>query len=415
MRPQELRLPVADALGIARAELRSPKQLPQLWVSGGDLLAFDADAAGQAASSENLKAALRRIFDRCGLPVVETGDGFMAPIATGEDVLARCPGCGCAANMKRAWAKALPQTVEDPDGDLPAEPFHTPGRKTIAEVAEFTSLPGSSQMKSLVLVADGSPVLVMVRGDDQMSGPRFLDAVGAYEYRPATPAEITGWFGAEPGSLGPVGAPIRTIADSALKGRRNMVSGANRTDYHLRNVTPGRDFQPEYFDLRRAQPGDPCGHCGTPLIAEPAVELGRIRKLGGDAFPFVCLAEISVERMLHTAIETGYDENGICLPRMIAPFDVVVTPVNAKDDALRAAAESIVTALEQSGIDVLYDDRDERPGVKFKDSDLIGIPWRVTIGGKKLAQGLVELYNRRTREVRDLSPAAAVQDLKESR
>ena len=268
-------------------------------------------------------------------------------------------------------------------------------------------------MKSLVLVADGTPVLVMVRGDDQMSGPRFLAAMGACSYRPATPPEIADWFGAEPGSLGPVGARIRTIADLALKGRRNMVSGANRTDYHLRNVTPGRDFQPEYFNLRRAAVGDICGQCGgAALTAEPAIEVALLRKLGGAVPPLACLGEIRVERILETLVAAGVaagrDENGMCLPVGVAPFDVVVTPVNMKDDAVREAGVELASELAALGLDVLHDDRDERPGVKFKDADLVGIPWRITIGGKKLALGLVELFNRKTREVRDLSPEAAL-------
>ena len=422
----EVRLPVSEALEIARAEMRSARQMPQLWVSalsgaaalsgpvpGIGAISFDAEAAGLEISYRNLRVAFRKALSRCGVHVVEVEGGFLAPCEGGEDRLARCPQCGYTANLNRAAAQAPEPVVADPDGDMPPEPFHTPSRKTIAEVAEFTGLPGSSQMKSLVLVADGTPVLVMVRGDDQMSGPRFLAAMGACSYRPATPPEIADWFGAEPGSLGPVGARIRTIADLALKGRRNMVSGANRTDYHLRNVTPGRDFQPEYFNLRRAAVGDICGQCGgAALTAEPAIEVALLRKLGGAVPPLACLGEIRVERILETLVAAGVaagrDENGMCLPVGVAPFDVVVTPVNMKDDAVREAGVELASELAALGLDVLHDDRDERPGVKFKDADLVGIPWRITIGGKKLALGLVELFNRKTREVRDLSPEAAL-------
>ena len=405
--------PMAD---VARGELRSARQMPQLWHQIAsraqglalDCCSFDGEPGGQAASFRNLEAALRRILDRCGLPAVEARGAFFMPCAAGPDHLVRCAACGYAAGLDRASGSAAPLSIPDPEGGRSPEAFHTPGRKTIAEVADFTGMPAASQMKSLVLVADGRPVLVMVRGDDQMSGAKLLAALGAREYRPATASEIGEWFGAEPGSLGPVGVKLRTLADLALRGRRNMISGANRTDYHLRNVTPGRDFQPEFLDLRRVAGGDACTHCGGPLAVEPAIELGHVRKLEGESMPFICTGHANLDRIFLALAGHCRDENGLCLPQAVAPFPVVITPLQLKDELVRSMAEQLAGDCESLGIEALYDDRDERPGVKFKDADLIGVPWRLTVGAKKAAQGLVEVHNRATGANLEMSPADAL-------
>src|SRR3954468_10854010 len=284
---------------IAHGELRSYEQLPQIWYqiqtkfrdeprpkSGllrvrqflmKDAYSFDMDQAGLDAAYDKHYKAYCRIFERCGLQytVVEAHSGamggsqsheFMVASDAGEDLVAICKGCGYSANLEKAAAVPAPPASADPEGDLSPEPFHTPGRKTIAEVAEFTGLPETSQMKSLVLVADAKPFLVLLRGDHQLSETKFTAKAGVAEFRQALPHEIREWFAADAGSLGPVGVKgLRILADEALKGRRNMIAGANRNDYHLRNVTPGEDFQAEFCDLRQVSAGDACTQCGAPL------------------------------------------------------------------------------------------------------------------------------------------------------
>jgi prolyl-tRNA synthetase len=247
--------------------------------------------------------------------------------------------------------------------------------------------------------------------------------MGAREIRPAHPEEMREWLGADAGSLGPVGIKnLRVVADEALKGRRNMIAGANKDDYHLRNVTPGKDFQPEYLDLRQVVAGDTCVNCGGGLELVKSMEVGHIFKLGyrySESMGLRVLNEageevkvimgsygIGIERILSAAIELFHDKDGMALPVSIAPFAVIVTPVNYSDAGQRAAAEEIYTACKEVGLDALLDDRDERPGVKFKDADLIGVPFRITVG-KKLAQGKVEIVERRTKQSTDVAIAEA--------
>ncbi len=436
---------------IARGELRSYKQLPQIWYqiqvkfrdeprpkSGllrvrqfimKDSYSFDLNAEGLDAAYEKHYQAYCRIFDRCGLEylVVEAHSGamggsqsqeFMVVSNAGEDFVARCARCGYAANLEKAESVPAPPAAADPEGDLDPEEFHTPGRKTIAEVAEFTKLPQSSQIKSLVVVADGKPILILLRGDHSLNESKLAGVTGAVEIRPAHPDEIRDWFGAAAGSLGPVGVTnMRILADNALKSRRNMICGANKDDYHLRNVTPSEDFSAEFHDLREVAEGDTCTSCGGPLQVLKTVEVGHIFKLGykysksmglhvltedGRQVPVIMGSYgIGIERILSAAIELYHDEDGMALPVPIAPFELVITPVNRADDAQRTAAEHLYARCRGLGLDVLLDDRDERPGVKFKDADLIGIPYRITVG-KKLAGGLVELVERRTRATVDV-------------
>jgi prolyl-tRNA synthetase len=441
---------------LARGELRSYKQLPQIWYqiqtkfrdeprpkSGlmrvrqfimKDSYTFDMDAAGLDVAYKKHYDAYCRIFDRCGLEylAVEAHSGamggsqsheFMVPSDAGEDFVVTCSQCGYKANLEKAVSKAQAAGIEDPAGDLSPEEFHTPGRKTIAEVAAFTGLPESSQMKSLVMVVDGKPLLALLRGDHQLSETKFGTVAGDPEFRPAHPEEIREWFGAEAGSLGPVGVrnmPI--LADNALLDRRNMIAGANKDDYHLRNVTPGEDFQADFKDLRQVAPGDACPNCGCALEIRKAVEVGHIFKLGyrySDAMglrvlnadgkevtPIMGSYGIGIERILTVAIELYHDKDGIVLPAAIAPFQVVITPVNTAEAAQMQAAEEIYAACKAAGLDALLDDRDERPGVKFKDADLIGIPYRI-VAGKKLANGMVELVERRGKKSQDVPVAEA--------
>jgi prolyl-tRNA synthetase len=440
---------------IARGELRSYKQLPQIWYqiqtkfrdeprpkSGllrvrqfimKDSYSFDMDAAGLDESYDKHYQAYCRIFKRCGLQfvAVEAHSGamggsqsheFMVATDAGEDHVAVCPSCGYAANLEKAESVPAGPLAADPTGDLAPEKFHTPGRKTIAEVAEFTALPETSQMKSLVMAADGKLVLVLVRGDHSLSETKFAGVMSATEVRPANPEEIRGAFGADAGSLGPVGVRnVHVLADHALEGRRNMIAGANEDDYHLCHVTPGEDFATEYHDLRQVAEGDACVKCGGALKLEKTVEIGHIFKLGykysqsmglrvlnaagQEIVPIMGSYGIGVERILCAAIELYHDKDGMALPPSIAPFEVVITPVNNSDEAQGRAARDLYSTCLSLGLDALLDDRDERPGVKFKDADLIGVPYRITVG-KKLAQGKVEVVNRRTREMIEV----AVQD-----
>jgi prolyl-tRNA synthetase len=442
---------------IARGELRSYKQLPQIWYqiqtkfrdeprpkSGllrvrqfimKDSYSFDMDQAGLDAAYEKHYKAYCRIFNRCGLRyvAVEAHSGamggsqsheFMVKSPAGEDWVVECPKCGYAANLEKAVSHPAPPQAPDPEGDRSPEEFHTPGRKTIAEVAEFTKLPETSQMKSLVLVADDKPVLVLLRGDHQLSETKFTSAVGAKEFRPAHPEEIVKWFGAEAGSLGPVGVKnMRILADVALKGRRNLIAGANKNDYHLRNVTPDEDFKAEYKELRQVAEGDACLECGGPLGLSKTIEIGHIFKLGyrysdkmglrvlntegQEVTPIMGSYGIGIERILSSAVELYSDGDGISLPAAIAPFQVVITPVNMADAAQGKAAEELYESFRAAGIEALLDDRDERPGVKFKDADLIGIPYRVTVG-KKLVKGLVEVVERRGKKTAEVEVGNAV-------
>jgi len=445
---------------IARGELRSYKQLPQIWYqiqtkfrdeprpkSGllrvrqfimKDSYTFDMDQAGLDAAYERHYHAYCRIFERCGLRylVVEAHSGamggsqsheFMVESDAGEDFVAVCSGCGYAANLEKATAEPSAPRGADPEGDRTPEEFHTPGRKTIAEVADFTGLPETSQMKSLVLVADGKPVLVMLRGDHQLSEAKLGAIVNDPEFRQAHPEEIQRWFGASAGSLGPVGVKnMPILADRALAGRRNMIAGANRDDHHLRHVTLGEDFAAEIHDLRQVAEGDLCAKCGGSLAIRKTVEIGHIFKLGykysdsmglrvlnaegKEVTPIMGSYGIGIERILSAAIELYHDKDGMILPAAIAPFQVVITPANNADAAQAEAARGIYRACLDLGMDALLDDRDERPGVKFKDADLIGVPFRVVVG-KKLAGGLAELVERKTRQATDVAldqAAAAV-------
>jgi prolyl-tRNA synthetase len=447
---------------IARGELRSYKQLPQIWYqiqnkfrdeprpkSGllrvrqfimKDSYTFDLDAAGLDAAYQKHHQAYCRIFDRCGLDyiVVEAHSGamggsqsheFMVASDAGEDYVALCKKCGYSANLEKAVSKAVAPAVADPAGDLTPEEFHTPGRKTIAAVADFTKLPETSQMKSLVMMADGKPVIALLRGDHQLSEPKFASAVGASDIRPARPEEMRQWMGADAGSLGPVGVKgVRLVADNALEGRKNMIAGANRDDYHLRNVTPGEDFTAEFHDLRQVAAGDACMSCGAALALVKTIEIGHIFKLGykysesmglrvlqadGTEVPVIMGSYgIGIERILSAAVEQRHDADGMALPVSIAPFVVVVTPVNSAEPGQRRAAEEIHQACLALGLDALLDDRDERPGVKFKDADLVGIPFRITVG-KKLAQGMVELVERHGKKSADVPVAEAAATVKD--
>jgi prolyl-tRNA synthetase len=443
---QEMQFPVlhrtADAIAsIAQGELRSYRQLPQIWYQiqpkldqdsksridlqrarrflTAELYSLDLDAARREVSYQKQRAACSKMLDRLGLKHIEAearaGAAFLIASESGDDIIARCAGCFHAAERDIAASRATPPICADPEGDHSPEPFHTPGRKTIADVADFTGLPETSQMKSLVLVADGNPVLALVRGDHSLSETKFARAMKVGEFRPAHSEELRGWFGAEAGSLGPIGVNgVRIIADEALRGRRNMIAGANKDDYHLRNVTPGEDFQLEYFDLREVAAGETCVRCGAALDLARCEQVARISKLScpeaaslhvqneaREETPVMLGAcQIGIDRILFAMAGQFHDQDGIAFSPAVAPFDVVITPVFPGDAAQRSAAEQIYGECRNLNLSALFDDRDERPGVKFKDADLIGIPYRITIG-RKVAQGAVEVVDRRTRKVEE--------------
>jgi len=460
---------------IARKELRSYKQLPQIWYqiqskfrdeprprSGllrvrqfimKDSYSFDIDAAGLDVSYKKHYDAYCRIFDRCGLKymVVEADSGamggkesheFMVRTPAGEDLIVSCESCNYAANMEKATSKLA--GVEDLTLEGGGEPLevHTPGMKTIEDVARFLGVSPKNKIKTLALMAEESdpktkkpklrPVVLLMRGDHQMNEAKLSSAVGGRPTRAMQEDEIKSLFRSPAGFLGPIGIdwardlkdidrPI-LLVDKALEGRRNLISGANKEDYHFKNVTPGHNFQPTaYADLRSVTAGEACPNCGAALRIDTAVEIGHIFKLGykysesmgarvldrnGKEVTLImgCYG-IGIERILTAAVEQSNDENGFWLPPSIAPFEIVVCPVNVKDETLLKAAVDIATRLESDGFDVLLDDRDERPGVKFKDADLVGIPYRVTVG-KKVTEGTVEVVQRSTREMQDASIAA---------
>ncbi len=438
-----------EMTNIARSELRSYKQLPQIWYqiqekfrdeprpkSGllrlrqfmmKDSYSFDLDDAGLDLSYQKHVDAYHRIFTRCGLKYlhVEAYSGMMggrvsseftAPAESGEDWIASCE-CGYAANLEKAESKAPP--VSDPPGDAPLEPFSTPGQKTIDDLVRFTREGPERLIKTLDYIVESKPVVVLLRGDHSLSETKFASLLGTGTYRPATPDEAFALHGAHLGSLGPVGLKgARLIADRALEGRKLMIAGANRDDTHLRNVTPGRDFAAEYHDVREVAAGDLCIRCGRPLRLTKAVELGHVFKLGrrysetmhatvlnaqGQESPLVMGSYgIGVERILSAAAEQNHDADGMFLPRAIAPFDVILTAANMDDARVRDAAGELYQQMLDASIEVLFDDRSERPGVKFKDADLIGVPFRVTVGSKKIQQETAEIFDRSTRQNQDV-------------
>jgi prolyl-tRNA synthetase len=285
-------------------------------------------------------------------------------------------------------------------------------------------------MKTLVYVVESQPVVLLLRGDHTLSETKLATALGTAVFRPATPEEALALHGANVGSLGPVGLRgARILADRALEGRKNLITGANRDDMHLRNVTPGRDFTAAYRDLRVVSTGDLCLRCGKPLQVKVCVELGHVFKLGrryseamharvldanGKEVPLVMGSYgIGLERILSAAAEQNHDEDGMFLPRSIAPFEVILTAANMDDQAVLAAAEKLYTEMCAKSIEVLFDDRLERPGVKFKDADLIGVPFRVTVGTRKLERGQAEIFERSTKHIADVKLDALVPSLRE--
>ena len=476
---------------IARGELRSYKQLPQIWYQiqtkfrdeprpkAGllrvrqfimkDSYSFDINKAGLDRSFDLHDRVYRAIFTRCGLKfvAVEADSGamggsqsqeFMVYTDAGEDLIASCPVCGYAANLEKATSRLDPVMEMAPTGGGSPELVHTPGCGAIADVAAFFKISPASDIKCVAYMAsiagEWKPAVVFLRGDHQVNEAKLAGVLFASELRPMQADEIDEVFHAPAGFLGPIGLDPASkegykdaftvdvlesargeasrkhrlefllssvgahkplvVLDHALEGRRNMVCGANKLDYHLRNVTPGRDFRWTIAaDIRSVNEGEVCPQdgCAGKLVVGKAVEVGHIFKLGykysdsmgarvldengKEVTPIMGSYGIGIERILTASIEQSNDANGFCLPASIAPFAVVVTVTNVADFLLRATGEKLAVELEEAGLDVLLDDRDERAGVKFKDADLVGIPYRINVG-KKAASGQVELVTRST-------------------
>ena len=480
---------------IARKELRSYKQLPQIWYqiqqkfrdeprpkSGllrvrqftmKDSYSFDMDAAGLDVSYQKHHDVYCRIFDRCGLRYVVVhadsgamgGSGsqeFMVYTDAGEDLVVSCPSCGYAANLEKATSRLEPVEELTPTADGKPELVHTPGKGAIADVSEFLKVSPKQDIKAVAYMATvretdsakkkeaskAQPLAVFLRGDHTVSETKLLGVLNgelgkkgkgmsASDLRPMAAEEVEQFFEGPGGFIGPVGPQfakqvldgnLTAVMDQALEGRHDMICGANEVDYHFRNVTPGRDFQATVVaDVRNAVEGEGCPTCGHALKIGKAVEIGHIFKLGykysesmgarvldehgKEVTPIMGSYGIGLERILTACVEQNADDDGFWMPANIAPFEVVVTPTNTADEKINAGAVEIAKALEDAGLDVLLDDRDERPGVKFKDADLIGVPYRINVG-KKLGEGIIEVVTRAGSTREDVKVSDVVEHVK---
>ena len=443
------------------SEISSYKQLPQMWYqihtkfrdeprpkSGllrvreftmKDAYSFDADEDGLDTAFEKQHQAYLKIFDRLDLDVipVEASSGnmggsdsieFMVQAPSGEDDVMLCSSCGYSANIEKAISRL--DAITDSPGPSAPEKFATPGIRTIAALAD-AGHDGENQIKTMVYVVDGQVTLVLVRGDHFINEQKLADATQANNIRPARREETIEHLGAEPGSLGAVNvSDLPIFADHALQGRTNMTTGANENDFHLSGVDIDRDITVgEWMDLREVQDGELCANCGANLSKVQTIEAGHIFKLGtkyaetfgakvldadGKSMPLVMGSYgIGIERAMATIVETHHDENGIIWPLSVAPFHVVITVVQMKDEASVEVAEALYGELIESGVEVLLDDRDARAGVKFADAELIGIPLRVTVGPKGIANDVVELVDRRDGEMVSIKINEVVSNIKD--
>ncbi len=390
-----------------------------------DAYSFDTTDEGAMAAYKKMYDAYTRIFARCGLKAfpVEADTGviggnysheFMVPAETGENEVAFCEACGYAANIEKATS-GIPKTAAREIGAA-IEKFATPGVVTIEGLTkEPYKVAANRQIKTLVYVADSKIILILIRGDDQLNETKLMARTGAVAVRPATPEECVATLGAKPGSLGAVvkvPADVKVYADERLQGANDMVTGANEDGFHLKNVSLERDLKVSaWFDLRTVSAGEPCVKCGKALKIRRAIEVGHVFKLGtkyseklnatfldvdGSRKPSVmgCYG-IGVTRTLQAIIEQGNDKDGVVWPLSVAPYQVCITPLAvAPDSQPMQLAEKFYAELTARGVDVILDDRDERPGVKFKDADLVGFPIRIALGEKSLAKGEVEIKPR---------------------
>ena len=421
-------------------EIQSYKELPQLWYHfqtkdrdeprprGGllrvrefvmkDAYSFDRDEEGVRSSFEANREAYKRIFARCGLETydVQAESGimggkfsidFLAPSGSGENTLVRCENGDYAGDLE--VAQAIPPAATFPERLDAPEEVETPGVTTIEALAQLLAIDATATSKAMPVVRpDGSVVLALVRGDDRLSETKLFDALPGAS-RPATDEEIQAAFGAGGGSLGPIGFGGEVVADETLR-EGQYVAGANHDGRHLRGVEAGRDYQPRFADLREPREGDRCPTCGGALLFETAIEVGHIFNFGsfyskpldatfldedGQEKPLLGGSYgIGPGRVLAAIVEQHHDDRGIRWPIGVAPYEVHVVSLAAGDAHIAALAEQVAAELDEAGFDVLLDDRDLRPGEKFADADLLGVPWRVTVGRKSLEDGLVDVRAR---------------------
>lgn len=398
-----------------------------------DAYSFHISVDDLKATYKKMYDAYCRIFDRCGLEyiIVEAESGpiggeasheFMAPTEVGEDTLVKC-SCGYAANLERAVAAGV---EKQPDENLDeVQQVHTPGATTIRQLTELLGVSAQKCIKTLILTADGQPLVALLRADHELNEAKLARVAGVANIEMAEADTIEKLTGAAVGFAGPVGLQgTRIIADQAVSTMSNAVTGANKTDYHITGVNPGRDFElSAVADIRLAQQGDTCAKCGAELQFSQGIEIGHVFQLGskysdvlaasvqdeqGNTKPLImgCYG-IGLNRIMAAAIETYSDENGIVWPMGIAPFHVVIVQLGESPQVVKTA-EQLYNDLQARGCDVLWDDRKARPGVKFNDADLIGIPLRITVGEKSLAQGKVELKQRTEKQAQLLEPTQAV-------
>jgi prolyl-tRNA synthetase len=400
-----------------------------------DAYSFHASRESLDETYEAMRDAYTRIFHRCALDHVpveaDTGNiggsashEFMVLADTGEDAVVSCPNCRYGANVEKATSKFFDDEVEPAPSDAIAE-IHTPGTQSIDDVGKFLGKPTSDLVKTLVFDTDDGPVMVLVRGDRDANEIKIKNHLNVQWMEMLAESKFEDSTGGPIGYCGPVGTKCkRVLADYSLKGRKRWITGANKRDHHLDYAVPGRDFpEPEYGDFTTVFAGDPCVRCGTKLEIYRGIEVGHVFKLGtkysesmhceyldesGKRVPMImgCYG-LGVGRTVAAAVEQSHDADGIIWPIPIAPFEAVVTAIGKEESVLQAATE-IYEKLSAAGVDVLFDDRDERPGVKFKDADLIGFPLRIGVGAKSLANGHVEWSQRKDREKHLLSADEAI-------
>jgi prolyl-tRNA synthetase len=401
-----------------------------------DGYSFDATEEGAETTYQKMYEAYQRIFKRCGLSfrAVEADTGtiggsfsheFMVLADTGEDTLAICKECNYAANMEKA-------AVQPPVGleaeMQPLQKIETPGKRKVEAVCEFLNIEASQLVKTMVYLADDKPVGVLVRGDHEVQPVKLKNLLGAVEVELAEDKQVFDATGVPSGYLGPIDLKIPVVADQEVETLRNFTIGANEKNYHVQNVNLGRDFTVQSVaDLRQITEKDPCPDCGGAIELSKGIEVGHIFKLGDsyskamnatfqdgkgeDGFFIMGCYGIGVSRTVAAAIEQNHDEHGIIFPLPLAPFQVAILNLDPKNDKMSAAAEDYYQALLENGIEVLLDDRDERPGIKFKDADLIGIPYRVTIGKRFDQEGEIEIRRRKNGETTSLSAIKAKEEL----
>ncbi len=400
-----------------------------------DAYSFHADADDCKREYQVMADTYKRIFDRCGLTTrqVESDTGaiggkqaheFQVLAESGEDAIVSCNQCQYAANVEKA--EIGPHSAV-PGADEELKKVRTPGKRTIEEVSAFLSTPPERFIKTLLCTTDtGETIAALVRGDHELSEIKLRNYLGAGAITLADAATVQKTTGADVGFAGPIGMPVRIVADQALRGITGAVAGANETDHHFVGVDQSRDFTETVFaDIRLARAGDPCPHCdGGCFEGHRGIEVGNIFYLGtkysapmkatfldaaGQETPMEmgCYG-IGITRTAAAAIEQSHDDNGIIWPMALAPVHVIVVPVNWSDERLRGTAEDLYKQLQAAGVEVLLDDRDERPGIKFKDADLIGAPLRITIGAKSLDRGCVELKARTEKQAQDVPVSEVV-------